>query len=176
MDTPALTIAMDSPIGRLVLHSDGSHLVGLDILPERRLEQTSHIPHETTDPVLLRAQHQLHEYFLGKRRSFDVPTATAGTPFQQKVWKALSTIDYGTTLTYRELGERAGVGNAPRAVGGAVGRNPIALIIPCHRVLGHSGAITGYSAGEGTITKAHLLDLEGIPYTSITSQTSSTRS
>lgn len=167
---------MDSPVGRLVLHSDGSHLVGLDILPARRLEQTNHITHETTDPVLVRAQHQLYEYFSGERRRFDLPLATAGTPFQQKVWDALRTIDYGTTVTYRELGERAGVGHAPRAVGGAVGRNPIALIIPCHRVLGHGGAITGYSAGEGAITKAHLLDLEGIPYRSMTSQTSSTRS
>lgn len=162
-DTPR-TIAYDSPIGRLLLHSDGNFLVGLDILPESDRALTSHLPHSSSDPVLAQTLTQLSEYFAGTRERFDIPTATSGTPFQQKVWRALSTIPYGDTLTYQELGKRAGVGIAPRAVGGAVGRNPIAIVIPCHRVLGSTGTITGYSGGEGIVTKEHLLRLENIPY------------
>lgn len=165
------TIAYDCPIGRLLLHSDSHHLVGLDILPESDRALTSHLPTSSEDPILSQTVTQLSEYFAGTRQSFDIPTSTAGTPFQQKVWEALATIPYGHTLTYQGLGQRAGVGIAPRAVGGAVGRNPIAIVIPCHRVLGSTGTITGYSGGDGIITKEHLLRLENIPYRT-TNQTS----
>ncbi len=162
--TTALTIAFDSPIGRLLIHSDGTHLVGLDILPESDRALTSHLPHTSTDPIIQKTLTQLQEYFAGTRTSFDIPLQTSGTPFQQKIWATLQTIAFGDTMTYQELGEKAGVGKAPRAVGGAVGKNPIALVIPCHRILGHTGTITGYSGGEGVVTKEHLLRLEDIPY------------
>ena len=162
--TTALTASFDSPIGRLLIHSDGVHLVGLDILPEADRALTNHLPHTSDDPIIDATLHQLREYFAGERTSFTLPTKTAGTPFQQKIWHTLQSIDYGNTLTYQELGEAAGVGKAPRAVGGAVGKNPIAIVIPCHRILGSPGTITGYSGGEGVITKEHLLRLENIPY------------
>jgi methylated-DNA-[protein]-cysteine S-methyltransferase len=162
--TAAQTVAHDSPIGRLLIHSDGRNLVGLDIVPESDRALTSHLPHTSSDPIIHKTLTQVQEYFAGTRTSFDIPLATCGTPFQQKIWATLQSIPFGHTMTYQELGEKAGVGRAPRAVGGAVGKNPIALVIPCHRILGATGALTGYSAGEGVVTKEHLLRLEGIPY------------
>jgi len=162
--TTAHTVAFDSPIGRLLVHSDGTHLVGVDILPESDRALTTHLPHTSNDPIIQKTLTQLQEYFAGTRTSFDIPVKTSGTPFQQKIWATLQTIAYGDTMTYQELGQKAGVGIAPRAVGGAVGKNPIALVIPCHRILGSTGTITGYSGGEGVVTKEHLLRLENIPY------------
>jgi len=170
--TTAHTVAFDSPIGRLLIHSDGTSLVGLDILPESDRALTTHLPHTSNDPIIQTTLAQLQEYFAGTRTSFDIPVNTSGTPFQQKIWHALQNIPFGKTMTYQELGEKAGVGRAPRAVGGAVGKNPIALVIPCHRILGSTGTITGYSGGEGVVTKEHLLRLENIPYRT-TNQTSS---
>jgi len=172
MVSPTLTVTYDSPVGTLLVHSDGHSLVGLDILADKDRRHTTHLPHDSTDPIVSSTLTQLHEYFAGERTTFSVPVATSGTEFQQKVWRALSTIPYGKTVTYQELGHLAGVGKAPRAVGGAVGKNPIAIIIPCHRVLGATGTITGYSAGEGPITKEHLLTLESADYKT-TNQTSS---
>jgi methylated-DNA-[protein]-cysteine S-methyltransferase len=149
--------------------------VGLDIVPEAKRSLTSHLPTTSSNALLARATQQLHEYFAGSRTVFDIPTVTSGTPFQQKIWTTLTTIPFGSTLTYQELGEKAGVGRAPRAVGGAVGKNPIAIVIPCHRVLGSTGTITGYSGGDGIITKEHLLRLESIPYRK-TNKTSSEQS
>jgi methylated-DNA-[protein]-cysteine S-methyltransferase len=162
--TTAQTVAFDSPIGRLLLHSDGTHLVGLDILPESDRALTTHLPLTSDDQVIAHTLTQLQEYFAGRRTRFDIPVKTSGTPFQQKIWHTLHTIPFGNTMTYQELGEAAGVGTAPRAVGGAVGKNPIAIVIPCHRILGKTGTITGYSGGEGVVTKEHLLRLENIPY------------
>ena len=158
------TIAFDSPIGRLLIHSDGTHLVGLDILAESDRALTTHLPQTSDDQIITNTLTQLQEYFAGTRTSFDIPVKTSGTPFQQKIWATLQSIPFGHTMTYQELGEKAGVGRAPRAVGGAVGKNPIALIIPCHRILGATNTITGYSGGEGVVTKEHLLRLENIPY------------
>ena len=172
MTTPSATIAHDSPIGRLLLHAHGDVLVGLDIVSHQDRPHTNHISHDTDNDVLQATRQQLDEYFAGSRQSFDIPHQAFGTEFQKKVWQGLGAIPFGTTLTYQQLGEMAGVGRAPRAVGGAVGKNPIAIIIPCHRVLGASGAITGYSGGDGIITKEHLLRLENIPY-STTKKTSS---
>jgi methylated-DNA-[protein]-cysteine S-methyltransferase len=171
-DAPTYTIAYDSPIGRLLIHSDGDHLIGLDIVPEATRPLTNHLPHQSSDPIITDTVGQLAEYFSGARTAFDIPTAVVGTPFQQKIWAALTRIPFGHTQSYQELGQAAGVGKAPRAVGGAVGKNPIAIVIPCHRVLGKTGTITGYSGGEGIVTKEHLLRLENIPYRN-TSKTSS---
>ena len=114
--------------------------------------------------VLQRAAWQLGEYFDGSRTTFDLPLALSGTRFQEAIWNELTTIPFGEKLTYDELGQKAGLGRAPRAVGGAVGRNPIPIIVPCHRVLGASGTITGYSAGDGIPTKEKLLRHEGIEF------------
>jgi len=103
---------------------------------------------------------QLGEYFEGKRRSFDLPMAPQGTAFQQRVWAALQTIPYGTTISYRQLAEKIGNMGAIRAVGRANGSNPIPIIIPCHRVIGTDGSLIGF--GGGLPLKAELLKLEGV--------------
>ena len=103
---------------------------------------------------------QLAEYFAGERMAFDVPLAPQGTEFQQTVWKALGDVPFGTTATYGEIARAIGQLTATRAVGAANGRNPIPIIIPCHRVIGASGELTGYSGGGGIETKRRLLDHE----------------
>lgn len=98
-------------------------------------------------PLLLRARTELEEYFAGRRREFDLPLAPHGTPFQQRVWQALRAIPYGSTCTYGELASAVGNPRASRAVGMANHRNPLPILIPCHRVIGASGALTGYAGG-----------------------------
>ncbi|MDE0724605.1 MAG: methylated-DNA--[protein]-cysteine S-methyltransferase [Alphaproteobacteria bacterium] len=106
------------------------------------------------------AEKQLDEYFNKQRKVFDFEYELNGTSFQKKVWKALLNIPYGTTKTYKDIAEE--VGSHPRAIGGAVGANPIPIFIPCHRVVGSSGKMTGFSGGEGIPTKETLLKLEGV--------------
>lgn len=106
------------------------------------------------------AKKQLDEYFNKQRKVFDFEYEINGTAFQKKVWKALLNIPYGTTKTYKDIAEE--VGSHPRAIGGAVGANPIPIFIPCHRVVGSSGKMTGFSGGEGIPTKETLLKLEGV--------------
>lgn len=105
-----------------------------------------------------RAANQIQEYLAGKRTAFDLPLAPAGTPFQQRVWKALSNIPYGQTRSYADVAASIGSPKATRAVGGANNRNPIAIVIPCHRVVGANGKLTGYAGGLQV--KQRLLDLE----------------
>jgi methylated-DNA-[protein]-cysteine S-methyltransferase len=149
-------LTIDSPLGPLTLHATEDSIVGLSI------GVAQEHPEETT--LLLRAKEQLGEYFAHTRHEFDLPLQLSGTPFQEAIWRTLGTIPYGSTLSYQDLGEKAGRGKAPRAVGGAVGRNPIPIIVPCHRVLAADGRITGYGGGEGIPTKEKLLELEGISY------------
>jgi len=111
-------------------------------------------------PIVDAAAQQLAEYFAGERMAFDVPLAPEGTEFQQTVWKALGDVPFGTTATYGEIARVIGQLTATRAVGAANGRNPIPIIIPCHRVIGASGELTGYSGGGGIETKRRLLDHE----------------
>lgn len=111
-------------------------------------------------PIVDAAATQLAEYFAGERMAFDVPLAPQGTEFQQTVWKALGDVPFGTTATYGEIARAIGQLTATRAVGAANGRNPIPIIIPCHRVIGASGELTGYSGGGGIETKRRLLDHE----------------
>lgn len=110
-------------------------------------------------PVLLDAERQLRDYFAGRRRTFTVPLDMAGTPFQQAVWQALLTIPYGETRSYSELARQIGRPAAPRAVGAANGRNPVSIIVPCHRAIGADGSLTGFAGGLDV--KRYLLDLEG---------------
>lgn len=111
-------------------------------------------------PIVDAAAQQLAEYFAGERMAFDVPLAPQGTEFQLTVWKALGDVPFGTTVTYGDIARAIGQLTATRAVGAANGRNPIPIIIPCHRVIGASGELTGYSGGGGIETKRRLLDHE----------------
>lgn len=147
----------DSPVGQLTLVATGGTLSGLYMTEQR------HRPAETTfghrdDTLLDDVKAQLKAYFAGELRTFAVPTAMAGTPFQQRVWAALCEIPYGETITYGELAQRLGHPTASRAVGMANGRNPISVIVPCHRVIGSTGSLTGY--GGGIERKRFLLDFE----------------
>ena len=147
------TITMRTPLGALRLYADADELVGID-LPGRDagpgVEQRS--------AVLVRAEEQLAEYFAGERRVFDLPLAPRGTGFQTRVWRTLLRIPYGETWSYGELARAIGRPAASRAVGAANGRNPIPIIVPCHRVIGANGSLTGY--GGGLPIKRWLLDHE----------------
>lgn len=162
--TPAYLRRIESPIGRIEVSSDGAAITALAI------ESHGHLPHdgepEHTTAVLDDAVLQLGEYFTGQRTVFDLPLALVGTDFQQSVWSELSQLPYGAVLSYGEIGHATGRATAGRAVGGAVGANPIPIIVPCHRVLATNKKITGYSAGEGIATKAWLLAHEGIEHRS----------
>ena len=108
---------------------------------------------------LLQAQRELAEYFGGGRTRFETPLAPAGTPFQHAVWKAISAVGFGATITYGELAQQAGCPGSARAAGAATGRNPLTLFVPCHRIVGASGSLTGYAGGLER--KRALLALEG---------------
>lgn len=155
-------IRMESPIGRLEITALGKAIVGLDIARNGALRHDGEL--EKSSPVLEKARKQLGEYFAGKRKAFALSTALDGTEFQQSVWGALSGIPFGGVMSYGEVGHETGRPSAGRAVGGAVGANPIPIIIPCHRVLASDGRITGYSGGNGIPTKVWLLDHEGIAH------------
>lgn len=136
---------LDSPIGPLRLVSDGEHLCGL-YMGEENANQTGR--QQRHDPALLcEAVRQLKAYFAGDLHQFDLPLAAAGTAFQKRVWRALCDIPYGETISYGELARRIGNPKASRAVGLANGRNPISIVVPCHRVIGANGALTGYGGG-----------------------------
>jgi methylated-DNA-[protein]-cysteine S-methyltransferase len=159
--TMAQTMTVDSPLGPLRITAANQAITSVAI--GRDLSKVSNSSGENS-AVLERAATQLSEYFAGSRRHFELPVAWEGTPFQKSIWHELERIPYGQVVTYQELGTRVGAPQAARAVGGAVGKNPIPIIVACHRVMGSSGRITGYSAGEGIPTKKWLLTLEGITY------------
>ena len=155
-----------SPIGELLLLSDGVALRSLwmqdgprPLPPDPAWKQDD----GPFDQVIA----QLKQYFEGRRTAFDLPLVLDGTPFQQRVWAALQTIPYGTTISYGELAARIGRPGASRAVGLANGRNPVSVIVPCHRIIGADGSLTGY--GGGLERKRLLLWLEG----AVTSRASS---
>lgn len=151
---------IDSPIGPLRLVAAGGALTAIEFSPfHDRSDDPS--PTEQTDDesVLLRAAAQLAQYFAGERTEFDLPLAPRGTAFQQRVWAELQKIGFGETASYGEIAQRLGLTNAAsRAVGTANGRNPIPIVVPCHRVIGADGTLTGYAGGIER--KRVLLDLE----------------
>jgi methylated-DNA-[protein]-cysteine S-methyltransferase len=149
---------MGSPIGRLELVEAGGALVGIHFdAPADGSPQ-----HERGgSPLLAQAHRQLAEYFAGARRVFDLPLRPAGTDFQRRVWGVLATVPWGTTTTYGTLAARLGLPpGASRAVGAANGANPLPVVLPCHRVIGSDGTLTGYAGGLER--KALLLRLEGV--------------
>ena len=154
---PTYVHRSDSPLGTLTLLSDGDALTGL-FMPSGKGAVVPD-PAWVSDPAPFSAVvQQLTAYFAGELREFDLPTAAAGSAFQQRVWKALAEIPYGQTRSYRDIAERIDSPKAVRAVGLANGRNPISIIVPCHRVVGANGSLTGY--GGGLPNKQLLLDLE----------------
>ena len=157
---PDYLVRVDSPIGRLELTADDDAVLSLSI------EGGGGLPHdalpEKPNAVLSEAARQLTEYFTGARREFDVPVKFVGTPFQLSIWQSLAALGYGEFISYGELGALAGRPGSGRAVGGAVGANPIPIIVGCHRVLASNQKITGYSGGNGIPTKVWLLDHESV--------------
>lgn len=142
--------SIESPLGLLTLESDGTSLNAL-----RFGKVSQGMP---SCPVLEQAETELKEYFAGKRREFSIPLSASGTAFQNRVWEELKRIPYGETVSYAELAARIGNPKACRAVGGANHRNPLPIVVPCHRVVGKNGVLTGYALGLPV--KAFLLELE----------------
>lgn len=150
----------DTPIGALRLVSDGLHLCGLYMGEEHFDRATTGQPMRHDSAPFVDIKRQLEAYFAGELRTFDLPLAAAGTEFQKRVWRELCTIPYGQTINYGELARRVGNPKASRAVGLANGRNPISIVVPCHRVIGADGTLTGY--GGGLPRKRWLLQHEGV--------------
>ena len=157
--TPSITwLRMDSPIGVLTLTADDAGLRRVDF-PPPHAKPPDPAWREGRNRVLDLARRQLSEYFEGTRRSFELPLSPVGTDFQRTVWTTLAEIPYGGTWSYRALAERIGRPTATRAVGAANGRNPLPIVLPCHRVIVADGTLSGF--GGGLPTKQYLLKLEG---------------
>jgi methylated-DNA-[protein]-cysteine S-methyltransferase len=150
-----------SPRGRILLVAteagvSGVYFMGQKYFPEKEKgwrRDPNHAP-------LKQAKRELREYFAGRRKRFAVVLDPEGTPFQRKVWKAISSVAFGNTISYGELARRAGCPGSARAAGAATGRNPLGIIVPCHRIIGSNGALTGYAGGLSK--KRALLALEGV--------------
>jgi methylated-DNA-[protein]-cysteine S-methyltransferase len=156
--------SIDSPIGRLTLTSDGTSLTGLYMAnPAKPPPRTADWVMDPTVAPLPEAVRQLREYFAGERQKFDLPLHMHGTDFQRRVWQQLTSIPFGETWSYAQLARQLDNPSACRAVGLANGKNPIAIIVPCHRVIGADGSLTGF--GGGLPRKEWLLSHEGRPGT-----------
>jgi methylated-DNA-[protein]-cysteine S-methyltransferase len=152
---------IDSPIGRLLLGTDGEALVRIDMdVPDRPPRNLENWTCDHAAGPLPEVARQLEEYFTGRRRVFDLPIRMEGTEFQRRAWRMLMEIPYGQTRSYGEQAKRIGNPNASRAVGLANGRNPIPIVVPCHRVIGADGSLTGF--GGGIERKRWLLVHEGL--------------
>lgn len=149
-----------SPLGEILLARMERGLAGLWFAGQKDHPGTLAVPQDGGDPLFADVERQLDEYWRGQRREFEVPLDLHGTPFQRTVWDALLRVPYGVTWTYRRIAEQLGSLTATRAVGAAVGRNPVSIIVPCHRVIGSSGSLTGYAGGLER--KIELLRLEGV--------------
>lgn len=156
---PVFTAVLDTPIGPLQLAASDAGLHAIDF-PQARPPLRGRAHWQAGNHALLReTAAQLRAYFARRLRRFDLPLAADGTAFQREVWQALARIPYGTTTSYVGLARELGRPTASRAVGAANGRNPIPIVVPCHRVIGASGALTGFAGGVPT--KQFLLELEG---------------
>lgn len=151
---------MDSPVGKLKLVASEKGLVAIlweNDKPTR--VRLGEMVEDSSQRVLVQTELQLKEYFAGERQAFDLPLDMRGTQFQKDVWEALLAIPFGETRSYGELAKKLGSPTASRAVGAANGRNPISIVVPCHRVIGSSGKLTGFAGGLDV--KARLLEMEG---------------
>jgi len=150
----------NGPMGRMLVVANDEALSGLYFVDQKYYREVARDwlrggNHKT----VLETARQLTEYFAGARRQFEIPLAAEGTPFQTEVWRAISSVEYGDSITYSELARRAGHPEAVRAAGTATGRNPITIIVPCHRIVGSNGSLTGYAGG--LVRKRALRELEG---------------
>jgi methylated-DNA-[protein]-cysteine S-methyltransferase len=149
---------IETPVGSLLVAADDAGLRRIHFPEEGRARRPE--SGWTRDPrPFARLRQQLEEYFAGRRRAFSLDLAPEGTEFQRETWRALTAIPYGETISYAELARRVGRPNASRAVGAANGRNPLPIVVPCHRVIGADGSLTGF--GGGLPVKRALLELEG---------------
>ena len=149
----------DSPHGRMLLVADDEGLSGVYFDGQKHLPRIgADWQPDANHAVIRQAKRELAEYFAGTRTRFELALAPAGTPFQKSVWKAIASVEFGETITYGELARRAGSPGSARAAGAATGRNPIGIIVPCHRIVGSTGSLTGYAGGLER--KRLLLDLE----------------
>lgn len=155
MDAPIFYTFMETPLGQLQISGNESEILQITFLEETDSIKEGSLENEIT----LKCKQQLVEYFERKRKIFDFRLNPQGTPFQQQVWQTLQTISFGKTTSYLDLSKKINNVKAIRAVGGANGANPIAIVIPCHRVIGHNGELTGYASGLWR--KKWLLDFEG---------------
>jgi methylated-DNA-[protein]-cysteine S-methyltransferase len=147
---------IETPIGTLQICSDGAAVTELNFAGHYPAKAS---PTDEKDAILSLAAKQLSEYFAGKRTAFDLPLAPQGTVFQQAVWKTLAAIPYGELRSYSDIARQIGKPKAVRAVGAANGKNPLPIIVPCHRVIGRDGSLTGFSGGIEM--KSRLLQMEG---------------
>jgi methylated-DNA-[protein]-cysteine S-methyltransferase len=139
---------LQSPLGPMLLFAADDALAGIHFDLQRHQPDTGgEWRHAARHPALRAAKAQLKEYFAGTRTVFDLPLAPVGTPFQRAVWAAIRTVGYGETITYGELAARAGAPRSIRAAGAATGRNPWGIVVPCHRIVGADGSLTGYAGG-----------------------------
>lgn len=154
-------LTMDTPLGAALIARSKDGITGLWFEGQKDHPGTlAHVPVRPGDTVLMACVQQLRAYWQGQRPSFDLPLDLHGTPFQIEVWQALLKIDCGALMTYGQLAQQLGRPQASRAVGAAVGLNPISVIVPCHRVVGSQGNLTGYAGGLNR--KASLLQREGL--------------
>jgi methylated-DNA-[protein]-cysteine S-methyltransferase len=151
----------NSPLGPVVLAARHGHMVGVWFVDQHHLPVTVNWSSAPEDALLQRARRQLDEYFAGQRQQFDLPLdLSTGSAFQQAVWRALLAIPFGVSSSYGAVSAVIGRPSAVRAVGGAIGRNPLGIVVPCHRVIGANGSLTGYAGGLER--KTALLKLEGL--------------
>lgn len=155
---------IDSPLGRMLITSAGSAVTGVYFVGQKYqpvpTDDSTDLP--GVEP-LAQARIELAEYFAGTRQRFDVSLTPSGTPFQERVWRALTTIPFGATSSYLELARFIDAADSVRAVGAAVGRNPISIVIPCHRVIGSDGSLTGYAGGLERKRKLLALEADAGP-------------
>ena len=179
-DPSIVQTRIQTPLGEMCLGATTNGLAGAWFIDQRHLPKSmdfKNVPHpwptQDAHPTLKQAAREMQEYFDGKRQLFDVILdINSGTLFQQSVWRALLKIDHGKTSTYGDIGRQINNPAAVRAVGSAVGRNPLSVIIPCHRVLGGDGSLTGYAGGLHR--KTALLNLEGVAFEGSTARSRST--
>lgn len=161
METMKLISRTPSPVGEILLvaRAPGDALCGLYLARQKYFPEAAAQWSESPRlPLFRTAAAQLREYFAGARTAFDLPLAPEGTAFQREVWSAIAAVPFGATITYRELARRSGRPSAVRAAGAATGRNPLTIVVPCHRIVGSGGALTGYAGGLER--KRVLLELE----------------
>jgi methylated-DNA-[protein]-cysteine S-methyltransferase len=151
---------VESPLGEILIATDGKYLTGTHFSTDRHFKQIpSEWEEDPRQPVLIKTKQQLNKYFDGSQQQFEIPLAFVGTKLQHEVWQKLQQVPFGKTISYKQLAQQTKNPKAIRAVASAVGKNPIAIIIPCHRIIAHDGSLGGY--GSGLDHKKFLLRLEG---------------